>query len=244
MNKVKLAPNVAVKVSAKYIDLFPGDHGPSVRLKGKFDGGDGVLYLPGNAEDSLATLTAAGIIPPYTDSMEPAEAVNLKPKRKEFELVLEQQAGEKYGRVVVVGAAAPSAAGSPNGNGQHAPANGVASVRARNQKPVAVLYDQCLQFAAKHVPERLKAIGLTATSADVMAGAATLFIQAAKADGPIFSAPKPVPAPAPVPPPPPPPRPAPQPAAVPAGAGAPSRFTGEFDDFPAALEDTDDDLPF
>ena len=124
MNKVKLAPNLAMQVSAKYIDLYPGEHGPSVRIKGQFDGEDGALYLPGKAGEELETLTAAGIIPEYTGPLNPEKAVDLKPKRKEFQLLLEQKAGEKYGRVTVVGAA-PAAArpANGNGNGSHAPSN-------------------------------------------------------------------------------------------------------------------------
>lgn len=174
MNKVKLAPNLAMKVAAKYIDLYPGEHGPSVRLKGAFDGEDGVLYLPGKAGDELETLTTAGIIPEYSGPLNPEKAVDLKPKRKEFELLLAQAAGEKYGRVTVVGAA-PAAARSTNGNGSHAPAASAAAAPADSASLAQTYIDATKVILDRVVPlYEAKEIGLS----DVAVGSmvATLFI--------------------------------------------------------------------
>lgn len=170
MNKVKLAPNLAMKVAAKYIDLYPGEHGPSVRIKGAFDGEDGALYLPGKAGEELDTLTAAGIIPEYSGPLNPEKAVDLKPKRKEFELVLAQAAGEKYGRVTVVGAAAPSPR-STNGNGSHAPA----AAQADNASLAQTYIDATKVVLDKIVPlYEAKDIGVSDTAVASMI--ATLFI--------------------------------------------------------------------
>lgn len=171
MNKVKLAPNLAMKVAAKYIDLFPGDHGPSVRLKGKFDGEDGVLYLPGDADDALSVLTAAGIIPPYDGSMEPAEAVNLKPKRKEFELILAQAAGEKYGKVQIVGAPPPSTR-STNGNGAHAPSSGATVEKVS----LAQTYIDATKVVLDKVMPLYVSAGIGCSDVAVASMVATLFI--------------------------------------------------------------------
>lgn len=171
MNKVKLAPNLAMKVAAKYIDLFPGEHGPSVRLKGKFDGEEGVLYLPGNADDAVITLVAAGIIPEYTGTMEPSEAVNLKPKKKEFELILAQPAGEKYGKVQVVGATAPAAAASSNGTTPSA-SNG----NGHPATPPSVLYAKATDFVLKEIAPKYTAAGIELTDRGIAAMVATVFI--------------------------------------------------------------------
>lgn len=173
MNKVKLAPNLAMKVAAKYIDLFPGEHGPSVRLKGKFDGEDGVLYLPGNADDSVATLVAAGIIPEYTGTMEPSEAVNLKPKRKEFELILAQPAGEKYGKVQVVGATPATAAAANSTNGSTPPAS---SGNGHQATPPSVLYAKATDFVLKEIAPKYTAAGIELTDRGIAAMVATVFI--------------------------------------------------------------------
>lgn len=218
MPTVKLAANVPTKVKAKYMDLVPGEYGSQVRIKGAIGEEEGVLYTPGKIRDVLTTLAAAGIIPTFDGELEPDKPVDLSPKKKEFTLVLHQPAGQKYGELQVMGvprAAAPSS----NGNGSHAVSAGGPS---RPQKPHAVLYDQCLQYASKQVPLRLKEAGLVATSEDVLRGAATLFIAASKSDGTVFAAPKPAPAPPPPPPPPPP--------------------ADDFD--PRSLEDSDDGLPF
>lgn len=173
MNKVKLAPNLAMKVAAKYIDLYPGEHGPSVRIKGSFDGEDGVLYLSGKAGDDLETLTAAGIIPEYTGALNPEKAVDLKPKRKEFELLLAQAAGEKYGRVTVVGAAAP-AARSTNGNGSHAPSgNGHA---APDSASLAQTYIDATKVVLDKIVPLYEAKDIGVSDTAVASMVATLFI--------------------------------------------------------------------
>jgi hypothetical protein len=174
VNKVKLAPNLAMRVAAKYIDLYPGEHGPSVRIKGQFDGEDGALYLPGKAGEDLETLAAAGIIPEYNGPLNPEKAVDLKPKRKEFELVLAQAAGEKFGRVTVVGAPVPGAKPT-NGNGSHAPAAGNGHAPADNASLAQTYIDATRVVLDKVVPlYEAKEIGVS----DIAVGSmvATLFI--------------------------------------------------------------------
>ncbi len=84
-----------------------------------------------------------------------------------------------------------------NANGA---ANGAhASAPAGNRRALGPVYSECLDFAKKVVAHHL---GQNCTSADVLAAAATLFIQAVR-DGAPIRAPKAKPAPPPPPPPPP-----------------------------------------
>ncbi len=98
--------------------------------------------------------------------------------------------------------------------------NGAKVAQTGNQKPLGPLYNDCLEFAVKACNHHF---GKDTATADVIAAAATLFIQAAKTGQPIR---QPKAAPAPPPPPPKPPEPEPN-----------------FDDFPPA-DDSDLDLPF
>jgi hypothetical protein len=103
-----------------------------------------------------------------------------------------------------------SGAGTPSGNG-HTP-------NPSAGRALGPVYNECLVFAKAAIQHHF---GKDVATSDIIAGTATLFIQAAKTGQPIRVM-KPLP-----PPPPPPPPPAPV----------------NFDDYPGALEDTDD-LPF
>lgn len=81
--------------------------------------------------------------------------------------------------------------GSGNGNRGQGAAN---AAGPRNSRPLVPLYGECLGYAVRAVKHHLP----TATTADILAGAATLFIAATR-DGAPLVAPKPKPAPPPPP---------------------------------------------
>lgn len=73
---------------------------------------------------------------------------------------------------------------------------------AKPTGPLAPVYGECVEIASRAITKYCKAVGLTPTASDIVAGAATIFIQAAQSGRPIVKA-APAPRPKPAPPPPP-----------------------------------------
>ena len=107
---------------------------------------------------------------------------------------------------------AKTAATVSNGAGKSVAGGATQALRAPARRPLVPLYEECLSAAKAAVQKEL---GKAATTADVMAGAATLFIQATRNDAPLH--------------------------AVAAKSQSPA---DDFEEFPGALNDNDDDLPF
>lgn len=117
MPTYKFTTNVPATVDLKYIDIVPSEKGgPQIRFKGTIDGTEKMFaYLPGKLGDQIAALTNAGVIAPANYPTEVTEAVEIKPLRRQFQMMKEQLAGDKYGTFKIVGNGGASAAVPANG---------------------------------------------------------------------------------------------------------------------------------
>lgn len=79
--KVKLALGQPQHARLKYLDIVSGSFGIQLRAKGAFEGVDAVAYLPGDVEDGLSALKAAGVVRDIPlarpDDLHPAVEVRL-----------------------------------------------------------------------------------------------------------------------------------------------------------------------
>jgi hypothetical protein len=190
MATVKLAPNVAVAVKAKYIDLVPGQYGTQVRIKGTMNGEDGVIYCPGKAWAALKSLRAALVIDPNQQvDEETKEPVELGILRSEFSLMSEQPAGQKYGTLKV-----------SLGNGQQSvvannDAEEAKELRSVTASPIVLIpaslsleavvdeYVKVLDLVLATVVPRLVKADIGASPESINATCATILIQRQKASG-------------------------------------------------------------
>lgn len=116
-NKVDMLTNVPIRMSIKYIDVYPDSgkgYGASMRLKGTIDGAEAIVYPKGKVWAAVKALKAAGVIDAggeYED--EPVEKYSIPVKQADVEIVMKQGPGEKYASFTVNGGgnAAPA---SPN----------------------------------------------------------------------------------------------------------------------------------
>jgi len=196
---LKLAPNLPLKLAVKYIDAVPPNdpkYGPQARIK---TNSDDVLYLPGKATDAFTELFQHGVITamPTTLPTAPGEqliGVPIRPGVKEITVTLEQGAGEKHGKVRIVGAnGAPTPAqknvtaapadyyplqhetGAPPAN--VAPAGAQAHATAPRMTYSNARYLQIIEFVTDEVVPRVQnGAGLRMTPESIVAAAATLYI--------------------------------------------------------------------
>lgn len=179
MPKIRLAPNVACQVNAKYADIVPGSFGSQVRLKGTIDGQENaMLFLPSKLERQLQALHDGGLLEsvPAIDA-ELAGPVELKLLQRNFTVVLEQKAGEKFGQLVITTPgtpAAPATAAVPTAAAVASPATLGDAVKSL---PASQVYSQCLRFAIEYVVPEYESAGLTLDAATLSAITATLFIE-------------------------------------------------------------------
>jgi hypothetical protein len=64
-NKVDMLTNVPIRMSIKYIDVYPDSgkgYGASMRLKGTIDGADAIVYPKGKVWAAVKAMKAAGVI--------------------------------------------------------------------------------------------------------------------------------------------------------------------------------------
>lgn len=131
-NKVDLLTNVPIRMSIKYIDVFPNDtsknqgkgYGASMRFKGTIDGADAVLYPRGAVWAAVKALKAAGVIAESEYDEDPSEKYSIAVRHSDVELCMKQNAGERYASftVTTVGAATPVTTSRPhNTQGAHIP---------------------------------------------------------------------------------------------------------------------------
>jgi hypothetical protein len=174
MATFKFAPNVPAKVDVKYIDIVPSEKGgPQIRLKGTIEGEEKMFaYLPGKLTDQLTALISAGIIASAEYPMEVDKPVEIKPLKRQFTMVKDQPAGEKYGSFKVVGAPAAVPA-----TGNSAGAAGASPIPP---KKYAEIYMQATDFILEKIVPKYRAANLEPTANDVHAMVSTLFIPKSK----------------------------------------------------------------
>jgi hypothetical protein len=104
-NKVDMLTNVPIRMSIKYIDVYPDSgkgYGASMRLKGTIDGADAIVYPKGKVWAAVKAMKAAGVIDAngeYAD--EPTEKYSIPVIHADVEMVMRQAAGEKYATFAV-----------------------------------------------------------------------------------------------------------------------------------------------
>lgn len=193
MPTLKMTTNIPVHASLKFADIVPGNFGPQVRLKGTFDGAEGMLFLPGKVWANLKALKSAGVVAPGEYNEEPESPVELPLLHRDVVLTRSQPAGAKYADLVVEtnGKAPPQTA--PNGKqpvnlGGPLPGEYDDEPAPYHDEPAAVspakamlsLYRECFAESLRIVralnddPK----VALEFTADNVCSIAATLYIQA------------------------------------------------------------------
>jgi hypothetical protein len=109
----KLETNLPLTISAKDCAIVAGKFGAQVRLRGKVEGEDAMIFLPGKVWANLKSLRAAGVVPmeEYNEEPTEGETVEVPLLVQEFELVSRKTAADKYANLVVN---VMSAAGIPS----------------------------------------------------------------------------------------------------------------------------------
>lgn len=109
----KLETNIPLTIEAKDCAIVAGKFGAQVRLRGKVEGEDAMIFLPGKVWANLKSLRSAGVVPMEEFNEEPTEGevVEVPLLVQEFELVSRKTASDKYANLVVN---VMSAAGIPS----------------------------------------------------------------------------------------------------------------------------------
>jgi hypothetical protein len=180
---VKLAPNVPLKMKAKFCDIVPGQYGHQVRLKGLVDGEESLVYLPGPVWKNLKALRTAGAINTETVNEEPEKALGISLLEHELELVNYQPAGEKFPSLVVKTNGKPpvseveNVGRLPNDPPTEEPTK---HTDGHTDKPtledLVHSYGECLAASVNQYKPWLIEKGVTPDSQTIAAMAATLFI--------------------------------------------------------------------
>lgn len=146
----RFAPNVPATVEIKYIDIVPSEKGgPQIRLKGTIDGTEkSIAYLPGKLNDQLAVLIHHGVIPNAAYPSDVTDPLEVKPVKRQFTMMKEQGAGDKYGKFAIVG---------QNGNGGSSATIG-STVGQRNEVQAASPHKPCGQLYAESTDYVIKQI--------------------------------------------------------------------------------------
>ena len=130
--KVKLALGQPQHARLKYLDIVSGSFGMQLRAKGDFQGVDAICYLPGDLEDGLAALKAAGVVRDVPlarpDDLHPAVEVRLVARN--VVLAVEKAGPKAAARLVVTrnGVAAPTPAAVPTNGATDTPGGAAAAV--------------------------------------------------------------------------------------------------------------------
>jgi hypothetical protein len=216
MATYRFTSNVPTKVVVKYLDAVGGQYGPQLRIKGTFTTEgvaprDEYAYLPGDIADVCNELLRAGVIKEIPDVFpeEGGKAITVKPVLKEFMLVADQPAGQKYQttRIVTKPSAAAAAPQAPPAPAQQyaetgaPPASAAPAPRATTSHAVGqpgtqaqaldttgkrttysnALYANIIEFVTDEIVPRVQnGAGLRMTPEAIVAAAATLFIQEMK----------------------------------------------------------------
>lgn len=177
MPTFKFAPNVPATVDVKYIDIVPSDKGdPQVRFKGTIDGTEKMFaYLPGKLPANIATLIAAGVIANQVYPTEVSEPVEVKPLKRQFTMMKEQLAGDKYGTFKLLQAGpgsnvASAAVPAPASNGAAAAGATSAPVKSYSE-----LYGKATDYILSTIVPKYDAKGLTPDAWAVRGMVADLF---------------------------------------------------------------------
>lgn len=184
---VKLAPNVPVEIEAKYADIYPGEHGPQICLKGKV-GDDATAKIYIDANHGLDQLVAAGAAPHRNYDLDaiPEKGLNVKLSEKKLVVAKNQAAGEKNAKLAisVKGKPAPAA-----GNGAAPPlASTVAASNGTNghtvscdaREKLSAAYDKATEHVLEKVVPMYRAAKIEPTASDIGSMVATLFIAATR----------------------------------------------------------------
>jgi hypothetical protein len=191
-NKVDMLTNVPIRMSIKYIDVYPDSgkgYGASMRLKGTIDGADAIVYPKGKVWAAVKAMKAAGVIDSggeYED--DPTEKYSIPVLHADVEMVMRQAAGEKYAnfsintcgeaRTVPATPKPVSTTKQPTNIGGPLPweQEETGAPPARADVPASfALYDRCFEHAFKVA----SAAKITDQQA-IASMAATLYIQANK----------------------------------------------------------------
>ncbi len=100
----KLAPNVPLRATIKYLDIVPSKYGPQARIK---TDADDLIYLPGKAPDAIQALLRAGVISSPPTELPQAEGDNkvacvVNAGARDVTVTNTVEAGQKYGRLTIV----------------------------------------------------------------------------------------------------------------------------------------------
>jgi hypothetical protein len=178
---VKLAPNVPLKMKAKFCDVVPGQYGHQVRLKGLVDGEESLVYLPGPVWKNLKALRTAGAINTEAVNEEPEKALGISLLEHELELVNYQPAGEKFPSLVVKANGKPPVSEVENvGRLPNDPPEGATEAEPTELDKLLSLHARLYKHVLAHyVPAALEA-GVEVDLSGVSRLTATLFIESNK----------------------------------------------------------------
>jgi hypothetical protein len=181
---VKLAPNVPLKMKAKFCDIVPGQYGHQIRLKGLVDGEESLVYLPGPVWKNLKALRSAGAInSDEAVNEEPEKALAISLLEHELELVNEQKAGEKFPSIVVkagTNGKPPVSEVENVGRLPNDPPEGATEVEPTELDKLLSLHARLYKHVLAHYVQAALEAGVEVDLSGVSALTAQLFIPASK----------------------------------------------------------------